>query len=99
LSGREHMVITGVSVQCRQTGFSRTLSETTRVWFRGLSDDEIRAGIETGEPFDKAGAYGIQGRGALLVEKIEGCYFNVVGLPLHRLGLVLREAGIDVLGG
>lgn len=99
LSGREHKVITGVSVQCRRTGFSRTLSETTRVWFRSLSPYEIRAYIETGEPFDKAGAYGIQGRGALLVEKIEGCYFNVVGLPLNRVGLILREAGLELLGG
>jgi septum formation protein len=64
---------------------------------RLLSEKDIKAYIKTGEPMDKAGAYGIQGVGALLVEKIEGCYFNVVGLPLNRLGLMLEKFGVFIL--
>jgi septum formation protein len=85
LSGRWHQVHTGV---CLMNPLSRRAvsgCETTRVKFRRLSPDEIRRYVATGEPMDKAGAYGIQGRGALLVEKIDGCYFNVMGLPLARL--------------
>ena len=69
----------------------------TRVFFRRLSTDEIRRYVATGEPLDKAGAYGIQGKGSLLVERIEGCYFNVVGLPLPRLGEVLQNFGVMLL--
>ncbi len=65
--------------------------------FRVLTDEEIEAYLQSGESFDKAGAYGIQGLGALLVERIEGCYFNVVGLPLNRLGQLLREVGVKLL--
>ncbi|MGE5380314.1 MAG: Maf family protein [Methylocystaceae bacterium] len=99
LSGREHQVITGVSVQCQTRGYNKTETETTRVVFRELQSREIEAYIDSRESFDKAGAYGIQGRGALLVTRIEGCYFNVVGLPLNRLGLMLRDLGIYLLGG
>ena len=67
------------------------------VWFKRLLPSEIGAYVATGEPLDKAGAYGIQERGALLVEKIEGCYFNIVGLPLSLLGEMLRDFGIDLL--
>ena len=63
----------------------------TRVTFRALSEDEIAAYIATGEPMDKAGAYGIQGRGALFVEKIDGDYLNVVGLPLAKSAKILKE--------
>lgn len=98
LSGRAHQVITGLSVHCQAQGYKKTVTEITRVEFRSLNEDEIEAYIESGEPFDKAGGYGIQGLGALLVEKIDGCYFNVVGLPLNRLGLVLREVGVNILG-
>ena len=72
--------------------------ECTRVTFRSLSEAEISAYIRTGEPFDKAGAYGIQGMGALLVERIDGDYYNVVGLPVCRLMLLLRAFGVDMLG-
>jgi len=94
LSGRTHEVMTGVAV----CSGSRCLAgvETTRVSFRGLSEAEIDAYIATGEGKDKAGAYGIQGKGALLVSGIEGCYFNVVGLPLQRLSLILGELGIPL---
>jgi septum formation protein len=61
-----------------------------------LTDDEVRAYVETGEPMDKAGGYAIQGLGAVLVDEIEGCYFNVVGLPLSRLAMLLRRFGIKI---
>lgn len=94
LSGREHRVITGMALlKDRQ---QVTGCEETRVWFRQLEEAEIRAYIATGEPMDKAGSYGVQGKGALFVQKLEGCYFNVVGLPLSRLALVLKEFGISV---
>jgi len=69
------------------------VEEVTRVTFAAMSDDEIDAFIATNEPFDKAGAYGIQGIGGRYVTRIEGCYFNVMGLPLARLWLLLREFG------
>lgn len=96
LSGREHHVYTGVTVH--QGERAVTEHEETAVRFRALSPDEIRGYIATGEPMDKAGAYGIQGRGALLVSGIQGDYSNVVGLPVFRLGRILAEFGIDLLG-
>ena len=95
LSGRTHRVYTGVTV-CRD-GEVRTEHEATQVTFRPLTPGEIAAYVATGEPMDKAGAYGIQGRGALLVEGIQGDYFNVVGLPVCRLGRMLAQFGLDVL--
>lgn len=97
LSGRTHLVSTGLVLQHLTGG--RTLRQvvTTRVTFRTLSDEEIRGYLATGEPYDKAGGYGIQGKGSLLVERIEGCYFNVVGLPLARLGEMLKSFGVDPL--
>jgi septum formation protein len=94
LSGRRHEVITGLAVVDAATGQSTVRTSATQVWFRKLSDLEIEAYVATGEPLDKAGAYGIQERGALLVERIEGCYSNVVGLPLSLLGEMLREYGV-----
>lgn len=96
LSGRTHRVYTGVTL--RQGGRVLTGHEVTQVTFRPLTEAEIRAYVRTGEPMDKAGAYGIQGRGSLLVEGIVGDYFNVMGLPVCRLGLMLREFGLDCLG-
>ena len=97
LSGREHTVYTGVTV-CRG-GQILTQHEATTVRFRPLTTQEIDAYIATGEPMDKAGSYGIQGRGALLVEGISGDYFNVVGLPVCRLGRMLTQFGVDPLTG
>ncbi|MCD8382967.1 MAG: Maf family protein [Clostridiales bacterium] len=96
LSGETHAVHTGVAVL--RDGQSLCEHETTLVRFRSLSDREIRAYIATGEPMDKAGAYGIQGRGAVLVEGIQGDYCNVVGLPVCRLSRMLETFGIRTLG-
>jgi septum formation protein len=95
LSGRCHEVITAICI--RTQGGYEVENETTRVYFRHLRQEEIEAYIASGEPADKAGAYGIQGRGGLLVEKIEGCYFNVVGLPMSRLYLMLKKYGVNLL--
>lgn len=95
LSGNRHRVYTGVTVL--QGERVRTQHEETLVAFRDLEPDEISAYIATGEPMDKAGAYGIQGLGSLLVSRLEGDYFNVMGLPLFRLGRMLAEFGINLL--
>ena len=95
LSGREHRVCTGLSLS--QGGRLRTGHEATAVRFRPLTREEIRRYIATGEPMDKAGAYGIQGYGCLLVEGIVGDYYNVMGLPVCRLGRMLAEFGADPL--
>lgn len=89
LSGREHTVCTGVTV----VGHSREESfvECSQVRFFALEDREIEAYIATGEPFDKAGGYGIQGKGALLVESIQGDFYNVMGFPIARLSRLLRS--------
>jgi septum formation protein len=92
LSGREHTVITAVAVSRGKK--LRSAIEEVRVKFRRLRDDEITAYIATGEPMDKAGAYGIQGFGATIVERIEGDYFAVMGLPLGRLVGLLRDVGV-----
>jgi len=91
LQGRAHDVLTGICVIWG--GKSRSGLERTRVNFRALDDDAVRAYAATGEGADKAGAYAIQGKGSLLVTSIEGDYFNVVGLPLCRLGLMMEEMG------
>ena len=96
LSGRGHEVITGLAVVDAATGRFTVRTSATQVWFRELSDREIASYVATDEPLDKAGAYGIQERGALLVERIEGCYSNVVGLPLSLLGEMLREFGVSL---
>ena len=92
LQGRHHTVCTGVTV--RQGSRAVTGSEETEVIFRPASQRELLAYIATGEPMDKAGAYGIQGKGALLVEGIRGDFFNVMGLPLLRLSRMLEQFGI-----
>jgi len=106
LSGRTHEVTTGVCLLARQanarlgtanrelrTGFEDTRSETTLVAIRALSDDEIRSYVATGEPMDKAGAYAIQGIASRWISRIEGDYFNVVGLPVALVYRMLREHG------
>ena len=92
LSGREHIVITAVAVARGKK--LRSAIEEVRVRFRRLHDDEIKAYVATGEPMDKAGAYGIQGYGATIVECIEGDYFAVMGLPLARLTSLMRDLGV-----
>jgi septum formation protein len=92
LSGREHVVTTAVAVARGKK--LRSAVEEVRVKFRRLRDDEIEAYIATGEPMDKAGAYGIQGYGATIVERIEGDYFAVMGLPIVRLIGLLRDVGV-----
>jgi septum formation protein len=96
LSGMEHEVITALAVMDAATQRLSLRTSITKVWFRSLTEREINAYIATGEPLDKAGAYGIQERGALLVDRIEGCYSNVVGLPLSLLGDMLRDFGITI---
>lgn len=89
LSGRVHSVYTGVCAVFKD-GSKTTFAEHTEVEFYPLSDNEIRAYIKTGEPMDKAGAYGIQDKGALLVKRINGDYYNVMGLPVSRLSRILK---------
>ncbi len=93
LSGRTHQVITGITVL--QGSRMETCSDMTGVTFRSLTDAEKWSYIRTGEPMDKAGAYGVQGKAALFVTGINGDYFNVMGLPLHLLGQMLSSFGMD----
>lgn len=96
LSGREHDVITGLCVLRTDPSVERTAVECTTVRFRALLPNEIDSYITSGEYVDKAGAYGIQGRAAMFVDRICGDYYNVMGLPLCRLALLLREVGVGV---
>lgn len=93
LSGREHTVITAVAVSRGKK--LRSAIEEVKLKFRRLREDEIEAYIATGEPMDKAGAYGIQGYGATIVERVEGDYFAVMGLPLVRLVGLMRDVGVQ----
>ncbi len=94
LSGSVHFVHTGFTVIDKDKIFSETV--TTEVTMRELSEDEIKGYIESGDPMDKAGAYGIQGMGGAFVSSLKGDYFNVVGLPLCRVCSVLKEYGINL---
>ena len=95
LSGRTHHVLTGITV--RHGKYQDTCCEETEVRFGTLSEKEIDAYIATGEPMDKAGAYGIQGLASVFVAGISGDYYNVMGLPLHTCAVMLRKAGIPIL--
>ena len=95
LQGRHHTVCTGVTV--RQGDKIVTESESTEVYFRPAEEAELLAYIATGEPMDKAGSYGVQGKGALLVERLNGDFFNVMGLPVLRLSRMLAQFGIRLL--
>ncbi|WP_026073966.1 Maf family protein [Acetivibrio cellulolyticus] len=97
LQGRWHEVMTGIAVIDVQSSKYDTSVEITRVKMKELTDGMINAYIDSREPLDKAGAYGIQGLGAVLVDRIDGCYFNVVGLPISKLSDILRNYGIYVL--
>ena len=94
LQGRRHEVLTGVAL--RWSGRTASAVERTEVCFRPLTPGEVAAYAATGEGMDKAGSYAIQGRGALLVSGIDGDYFNVVGLPLCRLGMLLESVGLSL---
>ncbi len=94
LSGRYHTVITGVAVVGPEPDDVSVEAERTQVLMRRFTREEAGRYVASGEPMDKAGAYGIQVRGALLVERIEGCYFNVVGLPLNLLRSMLEKHGV-----
>jgi septum formation protein len=96
LSGRDHQVMTGVTVLRGEK--ERVFTEVTDLHFRSLTSKEIHRYIETGEPMDKAGAYGIQGGAALFCEKMAGDYYNVMGLPVCRLGQVLKELAPELMG-
>ena len=97
LSGRDHQVMTGLTVRKGDT--CRTVTEITHLHFRELSRREILDYVATGEPMDKAGAYGIQGGAALFVERLDGDYYNVMGLPVCRLWQVLADTAPEVLEG
>ncbi|WP_206915510.1 Maf family protein [Alicyclobacillus suci] len=96
LQGRAHEVYTGVAIYNMKNGTSRTFHEMTRVWMRPQGEEWLRWYIRTGEPMDKAGSYAIQGLGALLVERIEGDFYNVVGLPIGQLAVILEELGAPI---
>jgi len=93
LNGKRHTVFTGVAVLAGEE--ANVFHDRTDVTFYPLSDEELRGYISTGEPLDKAGAYGIQGPGSILVERVEGCYFTVMGLPNPMLYHALRHVGVS----
>ena len=97
LQGKTHEVITGLAIVNTRTGIIKKGYEKTLVEMAPLSLQEIEHYVQTGEPMDKAGAYGIQGLAGIFISKITGCYFNVMGLPIHRLWSMLKEFGINVL--
>lgn len=97
LSGREHIVITGIGIVDVDNQNTMSGEEQTIVYFRRISDEEIERYVATGEPLDKAGGYGIQGKGGFFIRRIEGDYFNVVGLPVSLLYELLQDAKIDLL--
>ena len=98
LSGRAHRVYSGIALVHEETNRSRTAVSSTRVFIRELSDTDIQWYVGTGEPLDKAGSYGAQGKGALLIERIEGSFSNVVGLPLEKLYELWNAEGLGGLG-
>lgn len=96
VSGREIQVITGLTVLDLDSMQEISEFESTNVWMAKISKEQISAYVRTGEPLDKAGAFAAQGKGAVLVEKVDGDFFNVVGLPLFRLGKILERLGVSV---
>ncbi|MFC2140611.1 Maf family protein, partial [Candidatus Auribacterota bacterium] len=97
MSGECHSVYTGMAVKDGASGEVFTAAEETKVYFAKFSDTEIETYLDRIDPLDKAGAYAIQGEGALIVERIEGCYYNVMGLPLVALRKLLIKIGVDLL--
>ncbi len=99
LSGQRFLVITGLTVLDLDSGTEINELESTTVWMDEISNEQISAYVRTGEPLDKAGAFAVQGKGAAFVKRIEGDFFNVVGLPLFRLGKILQKAGVSIFEG
>lgn len=97
MSGKMHLVITGFTILDTETGKTLTRSVETKVYFKQLTPEEIETYVKSGEPLDKAGAYAIQGLGAVLVERLDGDSYNVIGLPLAALAESLKEFGVKVL--
>ncbi len=95
LEGRMHRVLTGLAVVDAETGRGDVAVVETKVWIRPLTDQEIGDYVSTGEPIGKAGGYALQGAGGALVERIEGCFENVVGLPVSRLRSMLGGFGLE----
>jgi septum formation protein len=99
IAGKTHVVYTGVTLEHAETGYRETRVAESEVRMLPLSSRDIEWYVATGEPLDKAGAYAVQGIGAMFIDSIHGSYTNVVGLPLATLFLMMRKAGIDPLGG
>lgn len=97
LQGTSHRVYTGVAVRRASDGFLAVGHEVTTVRFRPMNRREIELYVATGEPMDKAGAYAAQGLGAIFITGIKGCFFNVVGSPLAKLAVLMRDCGADIL--
>ncbi len=97
LSGRTHTVISAIAIMRKHEPYSDVRIEETRVTMKMLSPMEIDAYVATGEPMDKAGAYAAQGLGAMIIERVDGCFYNVVGLPMSLLFDMLKAAGINLL--
>lgn len=97
LCGRIHTVVSAVALVERDRGLSDLRIEETKVGMKKLNEEEIEAYVATGEPMDKAGAYAAQGIGAVIIERVEGCFYNVVGLPMSLLYDMLKDAGVDML--
>ncbi len=96
LNGQKFRVLTGITVLDLDSGKEISELESTVVWMAKMSREQILAYVRTGEPLDKAGAFAAQGKGAVLIENIEGDFFNIVGLPLFRLGKILEKFGVSV---
>lgn len=96
LSGREHTVITGVAVADSETGEERSGYQKTLISMKDICPERIRKYVNTGEPLGKAGAYAVQGRAAIFIQSIRGCYFNVVGLPIAKLDDLFSSLDVDL---
>ena len=96
LRNKEHTVITGLAVYDSSSGRIELAYDQTRVYMGSISDDDIINYVKTGEPMDKAGGYGIQGIGGAFIDRINGSYYTVVGLPIHKLVRMLKEFGVSI---
>jgi septum formation protein len=97
LGGRTHRVVSAIALLEKNGNLMDVRTEETIVSMKKLSEEEIEAYVATGEPMDKAGAYAAQGAGAVIIEKVDGCFYNVVGLPLSLLHAMLKKAGVNTL--